>query len=127
MRAATKRLASLVIPVPDRERLESLLGEHVESSLVEPPAGTSLSASVERRRSVAGDTLLLFNESWSPLEARLRFTRSGGSLTLWDPRSGSQVKLRERVKAGDVISVDLEAAETFILTLGLGDPPHRRP
>jgi hypothetical protein len=127
VRAATKRLANLVVRVPDRERLESLLGQHVESSLVEPPAGTSLSVSLERRRSAAGDTLLLFNESWSPLEARLRFTRSGGSLTLWDPRSGSRVKLRKRLKAGDVISVDLEPAETLILTLGLGDVPDRRP
>ena len=117
VRMATNRLARLVIPLPGRERLESLLEQHVKSSLVEPPAGARLSASVERRRSPAGETLLIFNESWSPLKSRLRFTRAGGSLTLWDPRTGSQVRLLDRVKAGDLVTVDLEPAETLILTL----------
>ena len=49
--------------------------------------------------------------------ARLRFTRAGGVLMLWDPRTGSRVKLREQVEAGDVVPVELEAAEAMILTL----------
>jgi hypothetical protein len=120
VRAAAKRLAELVVPVPDPERLGSLLEQHVKTSLVEPPADTRLSASLERRRSAAGETLLVFNESWSALASRLRFTRAGGPLTLWNPRSGSRVKLRERVKPGEIIALDLEPAETLILTLGIG-------
>jgi len=118
VRAATKRLSRLVVTVPIPERLESLLEQHVKSTLVEPPPGGSLSVSLERRRSRAGDTLLVFNESWAPRQSRLRFTRAGGVLTLWDPRSGSQLRLRELVKAGDIVSVELDAAETLILTLG---------
>jgi hypothetical protein len=118
VRAATKRLSKLVVNVPTPDRLEPLLEQHVKSTLVEPPPGASLSVSLERRRSSAGDTLLVFNESWSPRQSRLRLTRAGGVLTLWDPRSGSRVKLRERVKAGDIVSVELDAAETLILTLG---------
>ena len=120
VRAATQRLARLVISLPSREweRLESLLEQHVKSSLVEPPAGTRLSASVERRRSTSGETLLVFNEDWSPLKSQLRFTRPGGALTLWDPRTGSRVRLLERVKAGDRVTLELEPAQTLILTLG---------
>jgi hypothetical protein len=121
VRAAAKRLAKLVIPVPDPQRLESILEQHVKSSLVEPPADTRLSVSLERRRSTEGETLLLFNESWSALESRLRFTRAGGPLTLWNPRSGARVRLRDRVKAGEIVVLDLEPAETLILTLGIGD------
>ena len=86
-----------------------------------PLSDGKLSVSLERRRSTAGETLLVFNESWSPRQTRLRFTRAGGPLTLWDPRTGSQLMLRERVKAGDVVAVELEPAETQLLTLGLGD------
>jgi hypothetical protein len=124
VRAATKRLSKLVVTVQAPDRLESLLERHVKSTLVEAPPGASLSVSLERRRSSAGDTLLVFNESWSPRRSRLRFTRAGGVLTLWDPRSGSQLRLREHVKAGDIISVELDAAETLILTLG---PPGLEP
>jgi hypothetical protein len=124
VRAATKRLSKLVVTVQAPDRLESLLERHVKSTLVEAPPGARLSVSLERRRSSAGDTLLVFNESWSPRRSRLRFTRAGGVLTLWDPRSGSQLRLREHVKAGDIISVELDAAETLILTLG---PPGLEP
>jgi hypothetical protein len=121
VRAATKRLSKLVVTVPNPDRLEPLLEQHLKSTLVEAPPGASLSVSLERRRSSAGDTLLVFNESWSPRQARLRFTRAGGVLTLWDPRSGSRMTLREHVKAGDIVSVELDAAETLILTLGLAE------
>jgi hypothetical protein len=117
VRAATKRLSKLVVSVPTPDRLEALLEQHLKSALVEPPPGTSLSVSLERRRSSDGDTLLVFNESWSPRQPRLRFTRAGGVLTLWDPSSGSRVRLREHVKAGDIVSIELDAAETLILTL----------
>jgi hypothetical protein len=118
VRVATKRLSELVVRVPAPDRLEALLEKHVQGSLVEPPPDTSLSVSLERRRSLAGDTLLVFNEAWSPRRARLRFTRPGGPLTSWDPRSGTRTRLRESVRAGDVVSIELDAAETRILTLG---------
>jgi hypothetical protein len=77
--------------------------------------------SLERRRSSAGDTLLVFNESWLPRQSRLRFTRADGVLTLWDPRSGSRVRLREHVGAGEIVSIELDAAKTLILTLGVAE------
>ncbi len=75
--------------------------------------------SLERRHGRAGDTLLVFNEAWSPRQARLRFTRAGEELAVWDPRSGSRRLLRTHVKEGEVVPLDLDAAETLILTLGL--------
>ena len=62
--------------------------------------------------------MLVFNESWSPQSAALRFKRPGARLTLWNPRSGTRTLLRERVAVGDVVSIELEPAETLILTLG---------
>jgi hypothetical protein len=118
VRAATERLAKRVIPVPDPANLGAILEEHVKSVPVGPPAGAKLSVSIARRRSAAGETLLVFNESWSPKKERLRFARSGGSLTLWNPHSGSRRILRERVEPGDIVALDLEPAETLILTLG---------
>jgi hypothetical protein len=117
VRAAAERLSGLVVRVPDPEQLEALLANHVQSGLVEPPPGGSLAVSLERRQSRAGDTLLVFNESWSPRRASLRFTRAGGTLVRWDPHDGSRTTLRERVAAGDVVPVELAAAETLILTL----------
>jgi hypothetical protein len=118
VRAATQRLSEHVVRVAEPERLEALLAKHVHGTGVEPPPGAHLSVSLERRRSPAGDTLLVFNESWSPRRAPLRFTRTGGPLIRWDPRSGAQATLRESVMAGDVVFVELAAAETLILTLG---------
>jgi hypothetical protein len=118
VRAATKRLASHVIRVPQMDRLEAALEQNVRSTLVEPLPDSRLAVSIERRRSGAGDTLLIFNESWSPRTAQLRFTRGGGPLTLWDPRSGHQERLRDHLEAGDVVTVELEAVESLILTLG---------
>ncbi len=117
VRAAAVRLAGLVVRVPAPEALEALLEQHVKGTVVEPPPGVALRVSLEQRRSLAGDTLLVFNESWKPRHARLRFTRAGGVLMLWDPRTGSRVKLREQVEAGDVVPLELESAETVILTL----------
>ena len=117
VRAATQRLSKLVVYVSTPARLESLLEQHVMSATVGPPPGASLSVSLERRRSGAGETLLVFNESWSPRKARLRFMRAGGVLTVWDPRTGSRSRLREHVAEGDVVSLNLEAAEALILTL----------
>ncbi|MBW2293774.1 MAG: hypothetical protein JRG94_15890 [Deltaproteobacteria bacterium] len=118
VRAATKKLSSLVLRVPQLDQLEAILEQKVRSTLVEPIPGSRLAVSIERRRGEAGDTLLVFNESWSPRTTQLRFTRGGGPLTLWDPRSGLQKKLRDRVEAGDVVAVELEAVESLILTLG---------
>jgi hypothetical protein len=115
--AATARLAELVVRVPSADRLPALLAQHVENALVEPPPGAALRVSLERRRGPAGEIVLVFNESWQARQTRLRFTRAGGRLTLWDPHTGARRTLRERVAAGDVVPVSLAAAETLLLTL----------
>jgi len=117
VRAATKRLSEWVVRVSEAEGLETLLAEHVPSTLVEPLPDTRLAVSLARRRSQAGDILLVFNESWSPHRTRLRFTRAGGVLISWDPRSGAKTRLQGSVAVGDVVSIDLDAAEVLILTL----------
>jgi hypothetical protein len=117
VRAAGRRLVGRVVRVPDADRLPALLGEHVDNAVVAPPAGSALEVSLERRRSRAGDTILVFNESWSERQTALRFTRSGGALVRWDPWTGARVTLRERVEPGDVVTLALEPAETTILTL----------
>jgi hypothetical protein len=118
VRAATKRLAAAVVRVDQADELEPLLARHVKGALVEPVPGKRLTVSVDRRRSAAGDTLLIFNESWSPNKAKLRFTRAGETLILWDPRTGSRRRLQERIQEGEVMSVDLQSAECLILTIG---------
>jgi hypothetical protein len=118
VRAAVKRLSAHLIRVPDPDRLEAVLAETIQGDLVGPVPGSRLGVSLERRRSRAGDTLLVFNESWSPRTTRLRFAREGGALTYWDPRSGRRERLRERVLAGEVVKIELSAAESIVLTLG---------
>ena len=117
VRAASKRLAKHVVRVPSADRLEELLAQRVTGTLVEPPDESSLEVSLERRRNEGGETLLVFNESWSPHQASLRFVAAGGQLSLWNPRDGSHELLLERVEAGATITLDLEAAESLILTL----------
>jgi hypothetical protein len=114
---AVERIEARALRVPDPAELEPLLEQHVRSTLVEPPPGSRLEVSIDRRQSEAGDTLLVFNESWSKRTARLRFTRAGGVLTRWDPRGGRQQRLRDGLDAGDVVELELEAAEILILTL----------
>ena len=97
--------------------LTAFLEENVRSTLVEPVPGSRLAVSIERRRSAAGDTLLVFNESWSPRTTRLRFARGGGALKLWDPHHGFQRGLRERVEVGDIVELDLDPVESLVLTL----------
>jgi hypothetical protein len=116
VREAATRLEKLVVRVPSASRLERALEQHVRGSLVEPPPAASLSVSLERRHSKSGDTLLVFNESWSPQQALLRFVRAGGTLEVWNPRSGTHEVLRERVDAGEIVSLALDAAESLILT-----------
>jgi hypothetical protein len=117
VRAASKRIAARSLPAHESDNLQALLEQHVTGSLVEPPPGEELSVSLERRHSPAGDTLLLFNESWSAAPARLRFTRAGRKLTLWDPMTGSRESLRETVEPGYTLELELKAAESLILTL----------
>ena len=129
VRAAGKRLAKRATNVATGT-LEKHLERLFSGDLVEPVEGDRLPVSLDRRRSAAGDTLLVFNESWSKHEAKLRFMRAGGPLIRWDPRSGARVTLRERVDAGDVVAIELEAAETLLLTLGSAAPasdPDLRP
>ena len=117
VRVAVERLSKRVLRVGSSD-LEGLLEQHVGGALVEPVPNERLAVSLDRRRSSAGDTLLVFNEAWSPREAKLRFVRAGGPLLRWEPRSAEPVLLREHVREGDVVSVTLSAAETLILTLG---------
>jgi len=118
VRAATKKLEPLVLRAGEGKEMETLLSQHVTGSLVEPVPGEKLTLSLERRRSEGGDVLLLFNESWSPTSTHLRFTQNGRDLTRWHPRSGKRQKLRETITAGDVVPVELEAAESLVWTLG---------
>jgi hypothetical protein len=114
VRTASKRLATLVRTASSDE-LEALLARHVENAWVAPPQGERLEVAIERRHDVRGDTLLVFNESWKPHIARLRFTRAGTDLWRWDPRTGARTKLRDRVEAGDELRLPLAAAETLLL------------
>jgi hypothetical protein len=125
VRASSERLSKLVVRVPSADRLEALLAQTVTGSLVEPPADSFLEVSLERRSSDAGETLLVFNESWSSHQARLRFVKEGGQLTLWNPWDGSWDVLRERIEAGTIISLDLTAAESLILTVARPGKPSR--
>lgn len=125
VRASSERLSKLVVRVPSADRLEALLAQTVTGSLVEPPADSFLEVSLERRSSDAGETLLVFNESWSSHQARLRFVKEGGQLTRWNPWDGSWDVLRERIEAGTIISLDLTAAESLILTVARPGKPSR--
>ena len=120
---AVKRLNSRVLRVPGDGNLEDLLGRHVPGDVIEPLPGKTLSISIDRRRSPAGDILFLFNESWSATNSALRFTRSGGPLTLLNPRTGNRTILRENVQAGDTVTINLEAAESLVLTLAAAASP----
>jgi hypothetical protein len=117
VRAATLRLSQLLIQVEEPGQLEARLAATVRSSLVEPAPKQRLAVSLERRRGRAGDTLLVVNESWSPRREKLHFTRAGGMLVQWDPWTGERETLRKRVAAGDEVSIELDAAESLILTL----------
>lgn len=117
VRAAGQRLARRVVVVPGPEALEAKLAGRVSGTLVEPVAGARLDVSLARRRVASGELLLVFNESWSPRTAELRFTRSGGALTRWDPRTGAREVLRPRLAAGERVPLRLAAAEAVVLTL----------
>ena len=115
---ATRRLEQRVLRAPDAERLGAVLEAQVANAVIAPPLGSVLEVSLERRRSPAGDVILVFNESWSPRRERLRFTRAGTALTRWDPRTGEREVLRPRVEVDEIVPVELDAAETILLTLG---------
>jgi len=117
VRAAAERLASRVVRVDGPEALERALASVIRPGLVEPEPGARLFVSLERRRQASGETLLLFSESWSIRRERLRMTRAGGALRIWDPWTGRTSVLRERVQVGDVVELVFDPAESLILTL----------
>lgn len=117
VRAARKQLDRHVIHVRGKAELKTLLARHVRGSLIEPEAGSELNVSLARRRSPAGEILLVVNESWSPTKARLRFSTGGAELVRWDPWNGERKTLRKRVRAGEVVEVSLGVAESLVLTL----------
>jgi hypothetical protein len=118
VRAAVKRLAAGVVVVP-QGGLEATLASHVRAAVVEPLAGERLAVSIERRQTVAGVVVLLVNESWDDTTVKLRFTRVGGELAGWDPWSGEKVRLRDSVAVGDEVELELEAAQSVVLTLAV--------
>ena len=115
---ASEALAPRVLRVGKGASLEDLLAENVKGGLVEPLPGAALSVSLARRHTETGDIVLVFNESWSGTKADLRFNRGGGPLLAWDPRHGGRTLLRERVKAGEAVSLDLPGPGLLILTMG---------
>ena len=117
VRRATINLEPIVIRSSEAESLEELLSKTLTGSVMEPTPGESLTVSVDRRRTESGDIVLLFNESWSPTEARLRFTRAGLSPTLYNPRTGARNLIQEKVELGEVVSINFQPAEALILTL----------
>jgi hypothetical protein len=117
VRKAVTRLKAVAHPAIDTASLEVILAAQVRGGLVEPEPGSRLAVSLDRRSTRDADTLLVFNESWAPQSTQLRFTRGGGALGVWDPRTGERKMLRERVSAGDTVTLDLEAAESLVLTL----------
>ena len=117
VQAATRKLSALIPRVNEGAELEAELEKRVSSGLVEPIPGKSLGLSLDRRETEQGDILFVFNESWSSVRESLRFTRDGFNLTLWDPRTGERRRLREKVVAGDRVILELEAAESLVLTL----------
>jgi hypothetical protein len=103
----------------DADHLEQVLAQRVRGAVVEPLEGARLSVSLDRRRTAGSEILLVFNESWSATTAHLSFVRGGGALTVWDPSTGTRETIRDSVDAGDRVSLELDAAETLLLTLEL--------
>jgi len=117
VREASEKLSAAVINANGNRDLLRLLEEHVHAEFIEPLPGEPLSVSIARRRSPAGDTLLLVNESWSTTTFRLRFTQAGRKLTAWNPRTGSIDLLRQTVEQGYTLELELEPAQVMVLTL----------
>jgi len=90
----------------------------VHGAVVEPLPGESLTVSLERRKTPEGDIVFVFNESWSSTKQTLRFTHAGLDLTLWDPSTGKRRSLKEKVSAGESLTLEMKPAESLILTLG---------
>ena len=121
VRNAVKKLEQKVIRADSGDPLASRLKETVHGAVVEPLPGESLSLSLERRETPHGDIVLVFNESWSPTKQTVRFTREGLDLTLWDPSTGKRRRLKEKVAAGESLTLEMKPVEALILTLGRPD------
>jgi len=118
VRAAAEKAGAMVLGPVRGEGLEAMLALRVRPGVLEPVPGERLAFSLARRSTPQGEIVLLVNEADSAGGARLRFTRSGGALWRWDPRTGSRAQLREGVEAGDEITVELGAGGALLLTLG---------
>ena len=69
----------------------------------------------------ACNIVLVFNESWSHTKQTVCFTREGLDLTLWDPSTGKRRRLKEKVAAGESLTLEMKPVEALILTLGRPD------
>ncbi|MEE3326668.1 MAG: glycosyl hydrolase, partial [Myxococcota bacterium] len=117
VRVAVGKLNARVLRAQEEKDMEPLLQKHVRGLWVEPLPGESLTLSLESRETKEGHILFVFNESWSPTRQSLRITRDGSELTLWDPWTGERRRLKEKVSAGESVELEMQGAESMILTL----------
>ena len=66
--------------------------------MVEPFLYSPLDVSIERRLTLTGHVLLVFNESFKPASPRFRFTTAGRNLPCYDHETGIGTVLRRVVR-----------------------------
>ena len=121
IRQAVAEWAGQVIRVDPTKNLEQVLEREVRPPLFGPRSGEQFGFSMERRTTPAGDLALIFNESWSPVDAVLTLKRSGTKLTVWDPVTGNRRILAETPRQGQEFTIALKPAESLIVSLGYED------
>ena len=65
---------------------------------MEPFLYSPLNVSIERRLTLTGHVILVFNESFQAASPRFRFTTAGRNLTCYDPETGIGKVLRRIVR-----------------------------
>ena len=121
VRQAVGAWAGQVTRVDPTKNLEHVLQREVRPALFGPQSGERFGFSMERRTTPAGDLALIFNESWSPVDAALTLQRSGTKLMVWDPATGNRRILAERPRKGQEFTIELKPAESLIVSLGQDD------
>ena len=121
VRQAVAAWAGQVVGVDPTKNLEAVLEGQVRPALFGPRSGERFSFSMERRTTPAGDLALIFNESWSSVEAAFTLQRSGTKLMVWDPATGARQTLAERPREGQEFTIALKPAQSLIVSLGQDD------